>query len=179
MSILLVAAFASLTALLASAVATDLRSQRIPNRLVLIGLAVAFGFHAWALSTGSTALAGARWWTPVAGIAAGGAVLMPLYLLRGCGAGDVKLMAMVGAFVGPVTALWATLCTLLAGGLLSLLIMLMRGVAVQTLINVLSMLAHGLPRSPLQQTAARMPYAVAIALGTLAALMSGPLGRAP
>jgi prepilin peptidase CpaA len=129
-------------------------------------------------------LAGAAWWAPLAGLGAGLALMLPLHLLRAMGAGDVKLMAMVGAFIGPGAVLTATLYTLLAGGLLSLAFMLGRGVAAQTVANIRFMLTdwavragsgQGARLAPLQATAARLPYAVAIALGTGAALL-WPLG---
>lgn len=176
---------ALLVALLVPAVVVDLRSRRIPNRLVLSGIALAFIAHATALITGSVPLAGPAWWSPLTGLLGGFALLMPLYLLRATGAGDVKLMAMVGAFVGAQAVLDATLYTLLAGGLLALVFMLGRGVAAQTLANVRFLLTdwalrlssgQGARLAPLQTTAARLPYAVAIALGTGAALL-WPLGR--
>jgi len=89
-------------------------------------------------------------------------------------------MAMVGAFVGVQTVLTAALYTLLAGGLLSLVFMLGRGVAAQALANVRFLLTdwalrastgQGARLAPLHTTAARLPYAVAIALGTGAALL--------
>lgn len=170
-----------LAALLAAAVVTDLRSRRIPNLLVLAGLAMAFAMHAIALASHSKPPTGAIWWAPLAGLVAGLVMLMPLYLLRGCGAGDVKLMAMVGAFIGVKAVLAAALYTLLAGGALSLVFMLVdRGIAAHTLANVRLMLseqmAHAsgsddVPIVPLQHTAARLPYAVAIALGTGASLL--------
>jgi Flp pilus assembly protein protease CpaA len=46
-------ALASLAALLIAAVATDLRSRRIPNRLVLAGIALAFAIAALALASGA------------------------------------------------------------------------------------------------------------------------------
>ena len=174
-----------LAALLLGAVVADLRSRRIPDRLVLAGLALAFIAHAIAMGTDAMPLAGRAWWAPVAGLFAGFTLLMPLHLLRATGAGDVKLMAMVGAFVGAPAVLVATLYTLLAGGLLALVFMLGRGVAAQTLANVRFLLTdwalrlstgQGARLAPLQTTAARLPYAVAIALGTGAALL-WPLGR--
>jgi prepilin peptidase CpaA len=173
-----------LTLVLVAAVATDLRSRRIPNTLVLAGLAGAFALHAWAWLLGGAPLAGPRWWSPLAGLATGLAVLMPLYLLRACGAGDVKLMAVVGAFVGAKLVLAAALYTVLAGGVLALLFMFGRGVAAQTLANVRALLSQsatrmrsgqGMQLQPLQHTAARLPYAVAIGAGTLIALR-WPLG---
>lgn len=171
---------ALLTALLLSAVMVDLRSRRIPNTLVLTGLVLAFTVHFISLATGSVPLAGPTWSAPLTGLLVGLASLLPLYLLHATGAGDVKLMGMVGAFVGVQTVLTATLYTLLAGGLLSLVFMLGRGVAAQTLANVRFLLTdwalrastgQGARLAPLQATAARLPYAVAITLGTGAALV--------
>jgi prepilin peptidase CpaA len=169
-----------LVLLLCAAVVTDLRSRRIPNRLVLIGLVMAFSLHAAAQIGGTATLAGPQWWAAPAGCAAGLAVLMPLYLMRACGAGDVKLMAMVGAFVGTKTVLAAALCTLLAGGLLSVMFMFGHGVAAQVMANLRFLLVDWMSRArgghvvalaPLEHTAARLPYAVAIAMGTAAALL--------
>jgi prepilin peptidase CpaA len=169
-----------LTALLIGAVIADLRSRRIPNTLVFAGIAFAFIAHVVSIGPGSAPLAGNSWWAPLTGLLTGLASLMPLYLLRAMGAGDVKLMGMVGAFIGAKPVLTATLYTLLAGGLLSLVFMLGRGVAAQTLANVRFLLTdwalranngQGARLAPLQTTAARLPYAVAIALGTGAALL--------
>jgi prepilin peptidase CpaA len=162
---------------------SDIRSRRIPNQLVVSGLVIAWVIHLFSgLQFGPVHFDNA-WKTPAFGTLAGLAVFMPLYLLRACGAGDVKLMAMVGAFVGPVTVLHAALCTLIAGGVLSLVFMLFKGVATQTLNNVrfivtdlmVRVRSGGSPRiEPLATTAARLPYAVAISAGTLAALLLHP-----
>lgn len=177
---MLLLAMTLLAMLLCAAVVTDLRSRRIPNILVLTGLVMAFSLHMLALMGGTAALAGPQWWAPLAGCAAGLAALMPLHLMRACGAGDVKLLAMVGAFVGTPAVLTAALYTLLAGGLLSVLFMFGRGVAAQTLTNVRVLLADWrlqarggrvAPLAPLERTAVRLPYAVAIATGTAAALV--------
>ncbi len=169
-----------LGALLVIAVIHDLRSRRIPNTLVLVGLALAYITHTVAQFTSTVPLAGKSWWAPLTGLLAGMAALMPLYLLRATGAGDVKLMGLVGAFIGTQAVLTAALYTLIAGGLLSLVFMLRPGVAVQTLANVRFLLSdwaqrassgQGARLAPLHNTAARLPYAVAIALGTGAALL--------
>lgn len=170
---------ALLAVLLASAILTDLSSRRIPNSLVLAGIALAFITQTISLTTGATPLAGPAWWSPLTGLLTGLAALLPLYLLRATGAGDVKLMGMVGAFIGVMPVLTATLYTFLAGGLLSLIFMLRPGVATQALANMRFLLTdwvlrassgQGLRLAPLQNTATRLPYAVAIALGTGAAL---------
>jgi len=170
---------ALITALLVAAVVTDLRFRRIPNALVLVGMTLAFVTHSFTLAMGSLPLAGRTLWAPLTGLLTGLASLFPLYLLRATGAGDVKLMGMVGAFIGVEPVLTATFYTFLAGGLLSLVFMLGRGVAAQTLANVRFLLTdwvlrassgQGARLAPLHTTAARLPYAVAIALGTGAAL---------
>jgi prepilin peptidase CpaA len=174
------AATLCLSAFVLLAVASDLRQRRIRNKLVLLGIVAASGFHVLAMGQGVQPLAGAAWWSPLAGLAAGFGLLLPLYLLRATGAGDVKLMAMVGAFVGAQSVLTATLYTLLAGGLLSLLFMLGKGVAAETVANLRYLwsdwflrvsLGQGARLAPLQHTAARLPYAVAIAVGTGSALL--------
>ena len=174
-----------LAVLLVWAVVTDLRSRRIPNKLCAAGILLAGACHAAALAQGVSPLAGPAWWAPLAGMLAGLALLLPLYLLGATGAGDVKLMAAVGAFIGVPAIVSAVLYTLLCGGLLSLVFMFGRGVAAQTLANVRYLLTDlavrasarecGVGLAPLETTAARLPYAVAIALGTAAALIR-PLG---
>lgn len=170
---------AALAVLLGVAITTDIRSRRIANKLVVSGIALAAVAHIASQLAGSPPLSGPQLWAPVAGLFVGGLAMLPLYLLRACGAGDVKLMAMVGAFIGAPTALLATLYTLIAGGLLSLLFMLGRGVARQVLANVRFILTdwmlrmrggQGAQLPPLSNTAARLPYGVAIATGTAAAL---------
>jgi len=183
---------ACLAALLLAAVSSDLRTRRIPNRLVLSGIALALAMAVLAAATGHAGLAGSQPWSPLAGLAAGFGLMLPLHLLRAMGAGDVKLMAMVGAFVGPSTVASATLYTLVAGGLLSLAFMLRPGIAARALANMRLLLTdwlhragagQGLALTPLQATAARLPYALAIACGTAAALAwplapSGTVARA-
>jgi prepilin peptidase CpaA len=143
-------------------------------------------FHAFSYLTVTSSLAGPTIASPLVGLATGFALLLPLHLLRAMGAGDVKLMAMVGAFVGPSTVVTATLYTLLAGGLLSLVYMLGHGVAAQTFSNLRFLLTDWAVRAgsgqgarlpPLQTTAARLPYALAIALGTAASLAWPLFGR--
>lgn len=106
-----------LALLLGLAIASDLRAHRIPNRLIGLGLAAALMLHAWALAADAASLAGTSWWSPLAGATVGAALLLPLHLSGGMGAGDVKLMAMAGAFVGARGAAWSALYALALGGL--------------------------------------------------------------
>jgi prepilin peptidase CpaA len=163
-----------------AAVVFDLRWRRVPNKLVLLGMVLAMLLHMLALSQGTRPLAGESVWSALAGLAVGLALMLPLYLIRAMGAGDVKLMAMVGAFVGTTAVVNAAVYTLLAGGLLALIFMFSRGVAAQTFSNLRYLLTDWMVRvgssqgaefAPLVKTAARLPYAVAIASGTAASLL--------
>jgi prepilin peptidase CpaA len=97
-----------------------------------------------------------------------------MYVLRALGAGDVKLMAMVGAF-GPQQVLAATLLTLLAGGVLALAVAACTGMLRQVLGNGYRMLLHSMARglgggdvrldAPCAASG-KLPYAIAIASGT-------------
>src|SRR5476651_2638973 len=110
-----------LVCLVAQAGVTDLAVRKIPNVLVLTGFVLALILQL---------LQGAHW-TPVltwmAGAFAGFFLFLPLYLVRGMAAGDVKLMAMVGAFVGPLAALRIGLLVFLIGGVMALAMMAWTG----------------------------------------------------
>lgn len=164
---------AALAGLLAAAVARDVAVQRIPNAVVACG---ALAGLALSMLPGGTGLGSAA-----AGLAAGLLAFLPLYILGGMGAGDVKLMAAVGAFTGWPGVMGAVLFTLLAGGALSLGTALWLRKLKGVLCNVRTgfTLSVGrvvgqrqLPRAtdfPL--TPHRVPYAVAIATGTAAWLI--------
>ena len=150
--------------------AFDLRQRRIPNRLLAAGLLAAMVLH---LSFGP---ASALLTTYLAGFALGLLMFIPLYLLRGMAAGDVKLMATVGAFLCPSLVFQASLATYVCGGLLALLIVFFKRRASDAFANVFALLLPMLLRFQgvrLAPTAARagsvggMPYAVAISCGTL------------
>lgn len=168
---------------LAIAVFTDLRTRKVPNLLVLAGILCAATFHAFAVagngilesSGGSMGLLPA-----LGGIAVGFAALFPLYALRAMGAGDVKLMMMVGAFLGPLQTVGVVVLTFAAGGVLALFMALWQRSFAQLALNLRFILTTSAVRAaagesprfePLQQTAGRMPYAVAIAAGTLLQLI--------
>lgn len=160
----------------------DLASRRIPNRLLLAGLAAALLLHTLAGAPGWRAP-----WSWLAGAATGLVLFLPLYLLRGMAAGDVKLMAMVGAFAGPLLALKIGLASCLAGGVMALAILLYRrrcGAALRNLRFMLTPLLARLlwrggagpvrPTLPPGGSVGGMPYGLAIAAATLALIVLRP-----
>ena len=113
---------------------------------------------------------------------------MPLYAIGGMGAGDVKLMAGLGAWIGPALTLWAFLSTAMVGGLMGVAMMVALGRAVPSSRHD----AVHRPGSPrrcaipriLAEMAARrkptmllLPYGIPIAIGTITYLAwAGLLG---
>lgn len=103
----------ALFALLLVATVTDIRSRRIPNTLIVTGLCLGFGLA-------FSFLGNAGWLFASNGAATGLLLMLPLFLLRACGAGDVKLMMLVGSLIGAQATLTTTLYSLIAGGVLAL-----------------------------------------------------------
>lgn len=157
--------------LLAVAVVGDLRHHRIPNPLILTGLALGL---AGQFFTGG--LAGLL--DGMLGMSVGFCLFLLLYALGGMAAGDVKLMAMVGAFLTPQQALVATVFSLMAGGLCGLAMVVWHGQVRLTLSRyglMLRTLNYMTPGT--EEVAGKpFPYAIAIFLGTLASTLWFRLG---
>ncbi|MFY0991584.1 A24 family peptidase [Halomonas sp. C05BenzN] len=96
-----------------SAVAWDLRSRRIPNLLVMAGAALGILLQVITAGPGGVLAA-------ITGLLVGLAILMPGYLMGFTGAGDAKLMAAVGTFIGPWGVLQAALASIFVGGVIAL-----------------------------------------------------------
>ena len=118
-----------------AACVTDLRSRRIPNVLT-------FGAAAAALVYG--AVVGGWWGLAIAalGWVIGAAAFFVPFALGGLGAGDVKLLAAIGAWLGPAGAFWLALYTGVAGGVMALVVALGSGYLRRALSNVSLLLMH-------------------------------------
>jgi len=158
---------------LAIATFTDLRSRRIPNWLVLpfllAGVAISGGMRGWS-GVGHS----------VAGMALGGVFFGILCLMGGMGMGDVKLCAAIGAWIGPWQMLIAMVLMGLAGGVMALCWAIAGGF-LGDLFKGTGEIIFGLKKRGLRPhpelalsnpLARKMPYAPAIALGTLISFFS-------
>lgn len=159
-----------LVCLVSAAGISDLRTRRIPNWLtlsgVLAGLAMnsfLFGFNGLGQSA--------------AGLGLAFGVYIMLYTLRAMGAGDVKLMAGVGAIVGPADWFGIFLITSVIGGISALALILWRKRTRKTFANVQFILGEMIHMRPAYMsreelsvnspTAVTMPHGTVIALGSI------------
>ena len=151
---------------LAAAVFTDVRTRRIPNWLT--GAIAAAGFG---LAFGGGTVTPMR---AALGLLVGLVLMMPGHVIGATGAGDVKLMAAVGAVVGPDMALRAFLYSAIAGGILAIGVAVRRGVLSSTLQDTSRLVtAPAEARTAIQSSsrANRFAYGPAIAVGTILSLV--------
>jgi prepilin peptidase CpaA len=155
----------------ALAAAIDIRSRRIPNLLTFGGAAAALAY--FALVEGTSGLAhGAAGWT------AGVVLFLPIFLLGGMGAGDVKLLAAIGAWLGPEQTLYCALYSVLAGGLLGVAVAARQRYLGGALRNLWHLIAYWrgagvrpMPGLTLDEAPGpRLAYGAAVLTGTVAVL---------
>lgn len=146
----------------------DIRTRRVPNRLTFGMAALALATHAWVGGAGG-ALSSA------AGLLVGLCCFLPIFLLGGMGAGDVKLLAAIGAWIGPGDAFVVALTSSIAGGALAIVVALWHGYLRRALGNLWLLAIHwqvnGLRPMPaltlVQGGGPRLAYAVPIAVGVM------------
>lgn len=97
----------------------DLYSGKIPNVLIVAGAGMGFFTHI--VYEGFPGIAG---W--IAGMAVPILVLGWLFYFRMLGAGDIKLFCVLGGFLGAETVFRCILCAILAGGVISVLLLVLR-----------------------------------------------------
>jgi prepilin peptidase CpaA len=132
---------------------------------------VALGYYGWTRGAAGLGLSLAGW-------AVGVALFLPMFLLRGMGAGDVKLLGAVGAWLGPMGALWSGLFAIFAGGVMALVVGARHRYLRQAFRNLWSLFGfwrtvgiRPLPGVTVDDSVGpRLPYGAAIAAGTAAAL---------
>lgn len=154
------------TALLAFGCVSDVQSRRLPNWVAtsLAATGVAYSVATGSLTHGLL--------MSFAGLLLGLLIWLPFYSLHWLGAGDVKLFAAAGAWLGPTRTLEGAFIAALAGGALAVVWMLQAyGVSKTAAMTSLAV------RSPKMVTGHRVdsksrraiPYGVALAIGAMTA----------
>jgi len=150
---------------------SDIRTGRIPNLLTFgaaaAGLAYLFASNGW------SGLAEA-----IEGWAVGVLLFAPFFALGGLGAGDVKLLGALGAWIGPRETLWVALYASMAGGVMALIVALATGYLRRAVANLRMLITYWrvvgirpLPELTLAGGhAPSLPYAVPMAAGLLVML---------
>ena len=149
----------------------DLRTRRIPNVLTFGSALAGIAVNTWLGGWTGGALASGGWLIGVA-------CFFPLFALGGIGAGDLKLLAAVGAWLGPITVIWVALFSSIAGGLMGLVIAVASGYTTQALVNLSWMFrfwrSAGLRPVPELTLAThkgpRLAYAVPVLAGLMVAI---------
>jgi prepilin peptidase CpaA len=154
-----------LLVLVVSAAVTDLAIRKIPNLFLLLAwCAVGCLCLSQAAPAGSIG-------TALGGALVGLALFLPLYVVRGMAAGDVKLMSTVGLFLGPASTVQACILTWCLGGVMALLMIVYTGRWKDAWANLRALLLRVAPAAgpaPLiRPSVGAMPYGLAIALATL------------
>ncbi len=155
----------------------DGRELRVPNWLTF---PFALAGLAFAALPGGLGLPAA-----LAGLALGLVLLLPLYAVGGMGAGDVKLLAGVGAWIGPGLVVPSFVATVLVGAGMALIMMVasgrfsmhmqrMRMLACEwaTIRNPATLAEIAAERKP---TMTLLPYGIPMAVGTVAYFMTAGL----
>lgn len=155
-----------LITLLAICVVTDIRKRKIYNAVLMPFLIAGFVMNM--VTSGFPGLTGS-----ILGGAAGFGILLIPYLLGGMGAGDVKLLAVIGAIKGLMFVLLAAVYMALAGGFIALLVILFKK-GIRGRFYQLICFFHGLHngiRLPVvpdkEGLKTTYPYGIAIAAGAI------------
>ena len=169
---------ALLLALVLGAAVYDVRYRRIPNWLTVTGVVLGLLLNSFLYQGISPAVFGfAGLFFALRGLIVAFVVYLFLYALRAMGAGDVKLMAAVGAVVGWENWFGIFLVTAIVGGVASVVLAIARGRLRKTLFNVgfiLSELKSGRPaylkREELDVKSDKslgLPHGAVIAVGSI------------
>jgi prepilin peptidase CpaA len=153
------------------AVVFDVRTRRIPKLLNFGAAAAALVFAFVQAGVPGATTAAAAWLL-------GAALFFPVFALGGMGAGDVKLLAALAAWLGPMDAVYLALFTSMAGGVAAVALAVGRGYLRQAFSNMWLMLMHWrvagprpVPGLTLRDGGApRLAYAIPIAMGALCTL---------
>jgi len=158
---------------------TDLHSRRIPNWLTVPGLLI--GIVANSVLGGWSGLK-----TSLLGIGLAFALLVPFWLLRSLGGGDLKFGAALGAYTGPGRLIDILIISVFVAGVMALALVIYKRRFLETLWNIghilVSLVTFRLPGSHVtldNPNAVTIPKGVALALSVVLYLVLWKLRMVP
>lgn len=163
---------AAVMVVLALAAGFDAALRRIPNTLTVTATIAGFLVQAWGYGWSGFGHA-------TAGFIAALFLFFPLFILRWMGAGDVKLMAAVGTYIGWPDTLLAVAMSAISGGLMAVFILIIYGgipasfrryASMGKVLFITGQINYIPPETAEAAATVRFPYAIAIATGSIAAL---------
>jgi prepilin peptidase CpaA len=158
---------ATLCVLAAAAAWSDLRRRRVSNRLCALIAITGLASRGVTLELGAIALG-------FAGIAIGLGLLLPAFAARWVGGGDVKLLAALGAWLGPWGALVGGALGVAAGGILAFSMAAAGGVGREVAKNLgAAIITVTAPVAPKRGKALVVPLAVPLAAAGLFVYLGG------
>ena len=157
----------------------DYRERRVPNwlnaALALSGIVAGTAYFGWA-GLG----------TSLVGMLVGFGVLIIPWAMHGMGAGDVKLMAAIGAWFGPWLTLLSFAAGALIGGVIAVIMILVSGKASSAYVNFQTILVKCCHPQTLfsdfasvksfGSTTSLLPYGVPLTIGSLLMLAGKHMG---
>jgi prepilin peptidase CpaA len=154
-----------------AAVVSDLATRRIPNLLTFGAALLAVAAHGYAAGWTGAGMSLAGWLLGVA-------FFFPVFALGGMGAGDLKLLGALGAWLGPAAAAWVALYSGVAGGVMAVFVALFSGYLTKALTNIWGLLMYwrvaGVRPAPelmlSSQQGPRLAYAVPVLAGLVVTL---------
>lgn len=163
-----------LLAVLLVAAVYDVRFRRIPNWVTVTGAALGLLLNAFLFGPPGSWFSLAGVWFSLRGLGLGFGVYFLLYVIRAMGAGDVKLMAAVGALVGWQDWIGIFIITAVLGGVMAAILMATRGRIQKTLWNVYFILTEMMSGRPAyikrEELDVRSPKSVGLAHGAVIAV---------
>jgi prepilin peptidase CpaA len=152
---------------------TDLKYRKILNIVTLPSVILAFLYYVTSKGLDGLLFSGK-------GFLVGLSILLIPYILGGMGAGDVKLMAAIGALMGTSFVFYSFIYTALIGGLIGVLLIIkakgLKNSIKSLFFNVVffrSSLGSMILLNGDKKSSISFPYGVAIVLGTLSCLVWG------
>jgi len=109
-------------------------------------------------------------WQSASGLVIGGIVFLPLFLLKGMGAGDIKLMSVIGSFMGVIFVINSAIYIAILGGVIAIVMLIIKGKLLDMLKNISNIcLSSFMPKFSVHKSVNKetIPYAVVISLGTV------------